>query len=342
MRFISVVLLLIPAFCFVQSPPNEADDAYLIKYDSLIIFKISANNEFERFKQQGDNYLYDIRPNIALINKLSFNYRFLSVGYSFLLPFIPGNNDDAAKGKTKISSFQLKFSFSKWTQEFGISRENGFYLNNTGDFIPGWDASNDPYIQLPDLKYYSIKGSTQYKFNPHFSLKALSSQTEGQLKSCGSFIPMVSYNYSILDNLNNDTIAKNGQRSDNFELLFSCGYLYTYVIHQKWFASAGLFAGAGYQKTWLDSYINYEHYHNIYSDPLYSGTFKAGAGYSSKRFVAGTEFSVFRSIHNENKSALSTTTTRQYLHIFVGYRLKAPKILRKTTDKAAEIIPLLN
>jgi hypothetical protein len=343
MRFTCFAFLL--SLCVrVAAGQSERDSLihnYIEKADTLIVLKFSFNNEFERFEQRGDNFYYDIRPNVSVMNRLSFSYRFLSAGFSFKAPFFPYNHDNDQRGKTNLFSLGFKLTFNKWIQELGTGYAEGFYINNTIDFIPGWDEANDPYLQVPELGVYYLRGSTQYKMNPNFSLKAISDQTERQLKSCGSFIPQALYSYYLIENESNDHQQTSSQRSNNLDLQLALGYAYTYVLHKKWYTSAGLFAGGGVHKTWLETTTPQGVFDSDYTDAVYSASLKAGMGYASHRFVSGFEFSVFRNTRKENSSALETDATRQYLHVFIGIRLGAPNFVRKSFDKATEIVPIL-
>jgi hypothetical protein len=49
-----------------DSLPNAAPKAtarYFETADTLVTIRLNVNNEFEYFKQEGDNFVYDILPN---------------------------------------------------------------------------------------------------------------------------------------------------------------------------------------------------------------------------------------------------------------------------------------
>jgi hypothetical protein len=83
----------------------------------------------------------------------------------------------------------LNFSGKNLLQDLQALHVKGFYLYNTGYYDKDWQQGIDPYTQFPELDVVALRGSTGYKFNENYSLKSLSSQTEIQLKSCGSFFP---------------------------------------------------------------------------------------------------------------------------------------------------------
>ena len=311
---------------------------YIEKADTMITVKLNANNEFEFFKQEGDHFAYDLRPNIKLSNKLAFNYRMISFGIGFAPKFIPGNNDNAEQGKTKAFAFGLAVNSSHLIQDLQIGRIQGFYLHNSTDFVPGWEKGKDPYLQLPDLVMATIRGSTSYKFNPNFSLKAISSQTEIQLKSCGSFIPSLSYRYYEIDNKSQISSQSSSQQSNNFEGLVNIGYYYTFVLNSKFYLSAAINPGIGFDYTYLTTRYQEGDQHNSYSDLVLRSQEKVGLGYNSKKLLAGAEFSIAHSMRNMNQTSVKLEAKRIYFQVFVGYRFIAPRFIKHETDLVEEAV----
>lgn len=344
----TLLLIQLMGFGYHVSAQNNADTAisenptskYIDKVDTIISIKLNLNTEFDVFEQKGTNFHYDIRPNITLSNKLSFSYRFISFGIGFKPKFIPGNNDNDMQGKTKALSFGVNILAMHWMQELQFAYVKGFYLHNTADFEPGWIKGEDPYIQLPDLKVAFLRGSTGYKFNKNFSLKSVSSKTEIQLKSCGSFIPYLTYNIYEIDNQSSDTSQHSSQRSNNINVTASLGYIYTFVIKNKFYATLGLFPGMGFQHTNLLTRYPDENVTTKYTDPLYELKETIGMGYNSKKFYCGAEFSGVQMSHNENNSSVNTKATRVYFQVFVGYRFNAPKFLKHEADVVKSLAPV--
>lgn len=131
--------------------------------------------------------------------RLAVNYQFLSFALTATPQFLPGNQDDDRRGSSQIAGFDANLQFDKWIQALSYRRVRGFYLNKASDFVEDWDPKLDNYIPFPDLHYQNFYGLTGYKFNPDFSLKALSTQPERQRKSSGSLLPMLWYRYFIQD-----------------------------------------------------------------------------------------------------------------------------------------------
>jgi hypothetical protein len=341
------VLLLLVHYPGQVSAQNNADtivveksiSKYIDKVDTIISVKLNLNTEFEQFLQIVNDVTYDIRPNITLGTKFSFSYRFISFGFGFKPKFIPGNNDNDMQGKTKVFGFGTNIITSHWMQELQFAYIKGFYLYNTGDFFPEWEEGTDPYIQLPDNRYAVLRGSTAYKFNENYSVKSISSKTEIQLKSCGSFIPVLSYDYYELDNKSDDPAQTSSQFSSNFDMVASLGYMHTFVIKSKFYASAGLFGGAGFHHTSLLTRMPTEELHDKHTDPLFRAQERIGFGYNSRKFFAGAELYSSQSTYSESNNAVQVSAMRTSFQVFAGYRFNAPKFLKHETDVVKNMAP---
>jgi hypothetical protein len=343
--FFFLLSLLFSVCAFSQIDSTSASDKitsnlFLKDANNYINIKLDVDSDFERFDLVGDNFEYDIRPNIALKSKLSFSYKFISFGISYFPKFIPGNNDDDLKGKTKGIGFGLNLNMKHWIQDLKYSNVEGFYLENSSDFDPNFIANSTPYILFPDLKITSFQGSTSYKFNPNFSLKAISTQTEIQLKSAGSFIPGIHYSFYTIDNKSDSKTQQTSQRSNSFEVLLHAGYFHTFVLNKSWYAAFGLTPGFGINYSNLLTRLPEENERTNFSNAVFRINGRSGIGYNSERFFGGAEINAYRSFRNDNNSTINIVTTSLSYQIFIGYRFKAPKFLKKTVDEIQHKIPL--
>jgi hypothetical protein len=314
---------------------SQESNQYIFKYDSLISVRLNVNSEFDIFKISGNDFYYDIRPNINLWNKLSVSYQRLTLNIGFKPAFLPGNGNDDLKGETNSFSFGIQGYSNHWFQELYFLKSKGFYLKNTGDYRTGWTEGVDPYIQFPGLSINAFRGVTGYKFNPCFSLRAISQQTEKQLKSSGSFIAVLNYDIFKIDNRDKsiDTTRQTGQVSNNFLLNGSLGYMYTFVFGESFYASAGLLTGGGFQHIKLRTISPESEMVTRYSDPVFRMIEKAAIGYNHKRFYTGAEFSLTQAVQWHNSTKVKTTTNRIYFQVFLGYRFNAPGFLKKNWTK---------
>jgi hypothetical protein len=344
-RFFNLKLFVLPAYFSVlfTYPANsqqksdslfQKNDAnkYILRYDSVISVRINANSEIDFFEIKGEGFHYDIRPNISISNKISVHYRFISLGVSFTPNYLPGNNDNDLQGETKTFSMGLELHPNNWIQELRYTRIKGFYLYNTREYNPKWSSGKDPYITFPDLSVQYFRGSTGYKFNPNFSISAISSLTERQIKSAGSFIPILNYDYHKIDNKTGNPLQQTSQTTNNFSLIASFGYIYTLVLSSKFYASAGIFPGGGFQYIHLLTHQYNEDFKTNYTDPVFRLAEKAAIGYNSKKFFTGAEISLSQASHVQNNSSVQTSATRAYFQVFLGYRFNAPSFIKRETD----------
>jgi hypothetical protein len=75
-----------------------------------------------------------------------------------------------------------------------------------------------------------------------------------------------------------------------------------------------------------------------YNAALYRIKAKISAGYNTRKFHAGAEFSAIGSSHQQSNGLVQTKAARTYFQVFIGYRFNAPKILIKSTDKVNDML----
>lgn len=312
---------------------------YIQSYDSLLTIGYNVNSEFDFFEVRGNDFYYDIRPNINFSNQLSLSYSYITLRLGFKPKFFPGNNDNDLQGKTESISVKLNLFSQHWLQELKYGYVKGFYLHNTGNFELDWIEGKDPYIQFPELKVNLFSGSTGYKFNSNFSMNAISNQTQKQLRSCGSFIPLLNYEYYIVDNKSENPNQTSSQKTNNFALTASAGYIYTFVIWSDFHVSIGVFPGLGLQHTKLLTRMPEEKYINNYTDLIFRVGEKAGIGYSTNKFFTGAEVSLAQATHHENNTSVKINSTRAFFQVFVGYRFNSPRFLKREADWVKRKLP---
>ena len=340
-----MVVLFLPSVVFSRSGVDSVKvkpkiTSYIAKMDTVISIRLNFNNEHERFVLNGNDFKYDLRPVFFFSNRLSFNYRIISFGFGFRLKFIPGNKSNSLTGSSKAFFLRLGIFTKHWQQELQFGRMQGFYLFNTGDYVPGWTKGTDPYIQFPGLRIIAITGATSYKFNRNFSMKALSNQNEIQLKSCGSFIPSISYSWYQTEDISKDTVAKSKQKSNAYEAVLNVGYYYTVVLSKRFYGAVGFAAGCGADYTHLVTKLPEGTVYTDYFSPVYRLQERIGVGYNSRKFFGGVDISLLQSLRNENGNAVQLNTNRNYFQVFVGYRFTAPAFLKKKASQVEDLIPV--
>jgi len=336
MKSISLVFILLATSMVTVAQINDSissSDSYIEKYDNSLSLKLNVNTNIEIFEvfSNADNYI--IFPNNKLNTKLSINYRFIAFSLGFSPKFLPGNDDDDRKGTSKISSLGFDFNFKHWIQNVSYNRIKGFYLDNTSDYLPDWNSDTDAYIQFPELKFTNFSGFTGYKFNSNFSLKSLSSQTERQLKSAGSLIPLISYRYYIMDNQVELTGQNSSQKSNNFEGILQLGYFYTYVMNKKFYSNAGLALGGGIISSKLLTRLPSEEIKTKETYPIFRSEAQIAMGYNSERLFAGLQAIGRWEEYSQGNGTSTIVNDALTYQIFIGYRFNAPKSLIRLTDK---------
>jgi hypothetical protein len=340
---IFVLLLLLlgsAAVAMAFSADDSTSGRYIHKPDSFFVVRASLNNEVDYFEVTGPGFRYDIRPNVRVAQKFGLAYRFLSFSYSFYTPVFRENDDNSIKGNTKAFSAGISIFGKHLGQTFQLSKTKGYYLENTAEFIPGWNEDKDPYIQLPDQLVYKISGATSYKFNPRLSQKAYNTQTEIQLKSAGSFLVTLNYNLLTVDNRSNDPQQQSSQRSVQAGTQLSAGYTHTFVAAKRWYATIGLNVGGGLNYTDLLTRFRDYSVSNYYTDPVFRADALLGLGYNSARFFFGVQATGTSTSEEQNGSGVVISDNRTFGQVFLGYRFNTPSFLKKVVNKMEELSPV--
>lgn len=319
-----------------DSSKAEVKDRYIQNMTDLSSYKLSITNDIVVFSVDADNYFVKLYPNTATSLKLSFNYRFLSFTITHAPSFLPNNKDDKLKGKTKNFGLGFGLMHPHWFTHVSYSKNKGYYLENTRDFSANWQQG-DPYIQFPELEVNSFEAIGGYSFNENFSVRALTTQTERQLQSAGSFIPMAAVRLYYVNNLQNTS----GQKSRNLELIAGAGYHYTLVLKQNFYISAGITPGAGFIFTELTTRGNQGSPDDIITNsksPVARIEGRGALGYNGKKFFAGAQVDIRGTWHEQENTTVINSDTHTFYQIFFGLRFPAPKVLNKLMDK----VPYMN
>ncbi|MDF2191482.1 DUF4421 family protein [Paraflavitalea sp. CAU 1676] len=328
------LLILVGTCCRAWAQAPSADSvrprAAASKIQTLeeyMTFKFTQSSDIEKLAVKTPNTHIKLSPNAISSSRFGFTYRFIDVGISFVPRFLPGNNDDDEKGTTHSGGISTSFIFRHWLQDLSYKRTKGFYLENTGDFDPTWSPGK-PYVKIPDLVFTQFRGATAYNFNPQFSVSAVTTQSERQLKSAGSFIPQFLYRYYVNDD--QSEISPNGftQKGRNWELLLGAGYHYTLVVDQQWYASLGLTPNAGYIFSSFDTRSQTTTVTNHQDNFMFRFDGRAGIGYNGKRFFASAYLHWQNASFRQGHTGASTDDDYAAFQIAAGYRLRAPRWMK--------------
>jgi len=229
--------------------------------------------------------------------------------------------------------------------EYNYTR--GFYIENTQEL----DAIiNNPkfHIQFPRLTTNVISGSSQYKFNDNFSMKAIESHTEIQTKSASTFalgVDYAFYNVAGTDyiKLENGEIKQNSQYKDyeGISTILNTGYRYTFVLDNYWFINAQVEPGIGieFYKTTFQSDSGSTSQNDI--DAFFSLKTGAAAGYNGRKYYFGIDYNYSVNSEKYNTDQITLQPVKNGLHFFIGYRFKAPNLVGKPIDYIEDKVPVL-
>lgn len=326
-KFIFLFLVVIPSFLVSQESLIVDHSDYFEAMRDKLNVKLEFDNDVEEFKFSDGRLSFDVVPNTNLRTTISVNHDFLTLKVGYSPKFLAGANNKE-KGDTKIFKLKMDMFLRNWMQTFEFSFVKGYFLDNIIDpdnIFEGFEGFEGEYITLPNLKTSIVRGTTRYKLNSNFSLKAITNQFEIQRKSAGSFVPSLSYGYfKFSDNSNPQDIR-------SFSVNLNTGYFYTFVINRTWFANLSISPGIGLEFNKLTTKTEDEIIIDRNTDVVFNINTNLGLGYNSNTFFGGLVLSGVAIERNEN-SNLNFNNVRGIVNFFIGYRFKSPKFVEKTFD----------
>lgn len=347
----SILMFLISVIAFSQETNTETDsinntsNSYIEKHHQQLNISFEVGNERTNFFVPFENGKATVKSNLNLRYAFVFSYKFLSVRLG-IRPSV-SDTEEKNKGKSKIFRLRVKLLFDRWSHQLEYNRQEGYYIGNSGDFNSS-TVDKDFHIQFPGLTTNIFQGSSLYKFNDNYSLRAVASQTEIQLKSVGSFMPSLDYMYYNLKGADevktnpNETIIRDIYSDvEGFNIILNAGYYYTFVYHKYWFANAFAISGFG-----LDIYNNTQYVSEQSTDINNTDVFfslKSGisVGYNGKKIFAGAGYAYRYSTEKFNANDIQLQPTQDSFKIYLGYRFRAPKQVRKPVEKIEDMVPIL-
>jgi hypothetical protein len=332
--FINSILLSTINARMPDTTANIIEEGWIEKMTNKIAVDVSLNNSYSVFEVKTPSNRILLYPNTPNNLRLKFSYDFISFGIQFSPDFIPGNGDNEKKGKTNSFKIGTAAIFKHWFADIVYKKVRGYYLKNS-DEINGW-TSRDPYFQFPDLHYSGFTMSSGYIHNSKFSFRHLISQTERQLKSVGSFIPVLDIDYYVIDDKSSDI---NTQKSNNIELGIGPGYAYTFVFKEKLYFSVGGYTSFGYLKTKLKTRTDVGDIITNQDNFIFRWDAKTGFGYNTNRFYTGLYSTISGERYKQENTTVVNSRTRIYYHFFVGYRFDPPKFFEKFVSRLKKTIP---
>ena len=305
---------------------KRTDTSYVIKYYDRIILKTNLSSETPNFilsdNETGSEL--EIKPAAEYKQGFSFIYRWFTLALSFTPRYLINTDEIEELNNSKTFGLDLNVILSdRWRQELGYNYYEGFF--NNGPLIDEGEFAN--------TTLHMFQGSTVFTVNRNFSYRAHLDQTQRQLKSAGSLIPRLTYDYSKSSfNFVDANLDTNVDKISGINVYGQIGYLYTFVLNKKWFATFGAHPGIGYNYS-RSEYINLiegsetsskESFHNV-SFALEAET---SLGYNSDRWFFGTAYN-WRTYEYTNKEDDLFISNDNYFNVYVGYRLNGNPPMRK-------------
>ncbi|MCU0375729.1 MAG: DUF4421 domain-containing protein [Chitinophagaceae bacterium] len=322
-----------------QVAAKQPDSTFVEKLPQFLSLKWSQSTDNNALGVHSPGQIISLQPNASNASRIHLNYDFIGLAFRFKLGFLPGNNDEEIKGKTRGFGFDFAINRTHWLHELSYSGLKGYYLKNMGDFYPDWQKG-DPYQQFPDLKITRYQGISSYKFNPNFSINALTNLTERQLKSTGTFMAHLLYQYYT--SRNGAPLLTGGirQSSNNFELLTGAGYYHTFVVGKQGYISLGASPLLGFVHSHIKTQTTQEQIAGNQANFIVRLNTRAGAGYNGNRFFTGVYFTGNISSMKQENTVVNTHESQVFVVAFAGYRLNAPEWLAKNVRAVKGIKPV--
>jgi len=304
-----------PNKIMIRANVSTQTDSYFLRSRESVNLKLLPNNEYKLF--------------------FTVDYKFIGFSYGFSPKFFGSNNDNDLKGKSSFSDYNFRLFLGHWLQNFNYSKVRGYYVENMSDFLPDWTKGKDPYLQFPNLKNETFGMSTSYVFNSKFSLKSISSFTEWQKYSAGSFIPTFSYEYSRSSFDQNNINSK----EDNFNFRLGLSYFYNFIFKEKFYIAPNLTPSIGIRFSKDNAIEN--NIKSVEKETYFTRFLEGGikVGYNSDNILFGASFNFNANWYNED-SKNRIENDKIYGLLYFGYRFDAPNFVAKPIEKAEEKIKM--
>ncbi len=350
LSFLSFFTGLLTATAQESEKDSITSNEYIKSFYNQLNIKLEISNEKKNYIIPFMGERATITPNVKYRYALGLNYKFISVRLGIRSPI--SEHDENDKGKSDHFRLKVKLLFSNWSHQFQYNYIKGYYIKNSDDYddliniSKATDISNK--IQFPDMKTNVYYGTSAYKFNKNYSVRATQSQTEIQIKSAGTLMPSIDYwYYKIFDteryiNQNGDIINREYfNKYKGFNTIANIGYYYTYVYKKNWYVFGFIAPGAGIDLYRVTRQTPDGRNINNYSSFVLSMQTGAAIGYNSKSYYFGADFNIRQTSESYGQDDLKFNTSNTNFHIFAGYRFKAPKPVTKSVDFIENKVPLL-
>ncbi|MCF6352265.1 MAG: DUF4421 domain-containing protein [Cyclobacteriaceae bacterium] len=309
------------------------DTNYIESYNSKLALRFVIPKRVDQFTLKNtltnQKYVYNANEHYGF--GLGITYRWLAVDLTINPAFTQPNT--AIFGET--DEFNLKGSayLKRHVIDGYLRRYKGYYVSNANEVTPSWQPGSQ-YPFRSDVQTVGWGFNYTIPFNWEKYSPKVVFVLDGQLKkSAGSFMAVSSlyfYHLRADSSIVDDTFSAEAQiRRLNIALIGQLfGYSYTHV-HKNFYASASVLPGLTYA---LGTIFSEAGSYSPKFTPNFKLMLRAGVGYNSERWYTG----VYLIVDNNQMTLpanLALSNALGEFRIFVGYRIKPPKIVDDVMDK---------
>lgn len=331
MRFFFPVFI----FClfFQFSGRAKGTDSTFVK-DCRFFYNLTLSLTKPVFSSVLSSSADDLRLKYRTLNPyrlgLAFDYRWFGLELTTNLPTLKSQN--IRKGKTQSSSFRFTINSRKVAVLAFFQNYNGFYLSDDRLFYDPLSPEN-PLPKRPDMDCVFFLGQAQYIFNHRrYSNPAAAGQYERQLKSSGTPVASIGYQYAALSGGSSFIPAEFQSQFPNLsrvkgivssQIFAGIGYQHTFIWWKKYFLNASFMPAATWfqNKEVLDKNVN-----RAYVDFGLRYDTRLVLGHNGERLYYGAWFSGLWS-NQRLMSGNFIDHTYQTFRFFAGWRFRTKKNL---------------
>jgi hypothetical protein len=343
------ILMFSSSWVFAQENSVESDTIpssykeYIDDHKKQLNVKFEVSNDINEFSLEDNGTALSLKPNLNLRYAFVFSYKFLSVRLG-LRPNT-SKEDQENKGESDTYRLRIQLLFDNWSHLLQYDYDRGFYLDNTSVLLTGTEPAR---IQFPYMTTNLLFGTSVYKFNPNYSIRAIESQTEIQIKSAGTFVLGASYNVYKLVGFDRILLPGEDIQQRDFyneyygvSLSATGGYYYTYVLKKNWFLNGFAQPSAGIDMHQTKT-TEGDQQQTIHGQDFFSSLdYGLGIGYNGRKFFFGGEIRNRWANERSNRDQVKIQPQKNTFSVYAGYRFRAPKPVSAPVDMIEKKVPIL-
>jgi len=319
----------------IKAPVSD----YILKLDTLIHLETGFKRRITTYRLfYPNNFKLYLSPNVTNTFTYGGSYRFIDAGGSFSTRLFNGGQNGNKKGKTTENTFGAGFALKKFYLRGDISSTKGFYLENSAEL--GIAKPDTPYYLFPGFTASQLSLQLRYNPNPRFSLSALNSGTEVQLKSAWSVIPVFHTALFLFEDKEDLNLGVENESTSSLDLNLIVPFAATWAVSRRVYFSGAAGPSIGVDIFKSVSYNISRVLERTKGTSLSTGYVVQGsAGYNGDHLYAGLD-TYFRNYGHRIEN-LDRMNKRYFsFNFYIGWRLKAPRWTKKTVDWINKTSPI--